>query len=44
LPPKIYNLYGKLCFDNSAGAEFDPQCDPDGDGLYDDAALSWSME
>jgi len=44
LPLKIYNLYGKLCFDNSAGAEFDPQCDPDGDGLYDDAALSWSME
>ncbi len=41
LPPKIYALFGpqgKLC-DSYQG-----DCDPDGDDIYDDVALSWSME
>ncbi len=42
LPPKIHALFGetpgKLC-DSYVG-----DCDPDGDGIYDDIALSWSME
>lgn len=43
LPPKIHGLFGdapgKLC-DNHIGNT----CDPDGDGTYDDVALSWSLE
>ena len=43
LPPKIHTVFGdslgKLC-DNPNG----DNCDPDGDGIYDDAVLSWSME
>lgn len=42
LPPKVHALFGdtpgKLC-DSYVG-----DCDPDGDGIYDDIALSWSME
>ena len=43
LPPKIHTLFGDtpgLLCDNYVGAA----CDPDGDGIYDDIALSWSME
>lgn len=43
LPPKIYSWFwwtdeALLC-DTIMG-----ECDPDGDGIYDDIALSWSME
>lgn len=43
LPPKIFTVFwwstpASLC-DSYAG-----DCDPDGDGVYDDIALSWSME
>lgn len=42
LPPKIHTLFGdvpgKLCY-SIVG-----DCDPDGDGIYDDVVLSWSME
>lgn len=42
LPPKIHSWFGdvpgNLC--NSIVGD----CDPDGDGIYDDAALSWSMQ
>ena len=42
LPSKIHALFGdepgKLC-DSYAG-----DCDPDSDGVYDDIALSWSLE
>ena len=42
LPPKIHELFWetpwKLC-DSVVG-----DCDPDGDGTYDDIAVSWSME
>lgn len=42
LPPKVHALFGdtpgKLC-DSYVG-----DCDPDGDGIYDDIALSWSLE
>ncbi len=43
LPPKIFTIFwwstpASLC-DSYAG-----DCDPDGDGIYDDIALSWSME
>ncbi|MFA7298675.1 MAG: hypothetical protein WC010_03465 [Candidatus Absconditabacterales bacterium] len=43
LPPKIFSGFGggisaSLC------ASFMDGCDPDGDGTYDDIALSWSME
>jgi len=43
LPPKIHTLFGDtpgLLCDNYVGTD----CDPDGDGIYDDIALSWSME
>ncbi len=43
LPPKIHSLFGDapglLCA-SSLGND----CDPDGDGVYDDVAVSWSME
>jgi hypothetical protein len=42
LPPKIHSLFGetpgKLC-DMYIG-----DCDPDGDAIYDDISVSWSME
>ena len=42
LPPKVHSWFGdvpgKLC-DSIVG-----NCDPDGDGIFDDIALSWSME
>lgn len=43
LPPKLYTSFGDLCA-TSVGAEFDSQCDPDGDGLYDDSAVVWTLE
>jgi hypothetical protein len=42
LPPKIHALFGdtpgNLCY------SYVGDCDPDGDGINDDIALSWSME
>jgi len=42
LPPKIHTLFGdtpgNLCY------SYVGDCDPDGDGINDDIALSWSME
>lgn len=43
LPPKVYAAFwwapsASLC-DSSLG-----DCDPDGDGIYDDVAVSWSLE
>ena len=43
LPPKIFTIFwwsipASLC------AGFMDACDPDDDGIYDDIALSWSME
>lgn len=43
LPPKIHAIFGYLPWllcDSYVGND----CDPDGDGIYDDIALSWSME
>lgn len=43
LPPKIFSWFG-WWISASLCASFMDWCDPDGDGTYDDIALSWSME